>query len=46
MTPIEKFLLFVAAPAALLLARAEAVVLSRRHAYDWRALRVRCLITC
>ena len=40
MTPIEKLLLFVAAPATLLLALAEAVVLSRRHAYDWRALGV------
>ena len=40
MTPIEKFLLFVAAPTVLALALIEAVVLSRRAAYDWRAFGV------
>jgi sterol desaturase/sphingolipid hydroxylase (fatty acid hydroxylase superfamily) len=37
MSSIEKFLLFVAAPTVLLLALVEAVVLSRRQHYDWRA---------
>jgi sterol desaturase/sphingolipid hydroxylase (fatty acid hydroxylase superfamily) len=40
MSPIEKFLLFVAAPATLTFALIEAAVLSRRHAYDWRAFGV------
>jgi sterol desaturase/sphingolipid hydroxylase (fatty acid hydroxylase superfamily) len=40
MTPIEKFLLFVAAPAVLVFALIEAVVLSRRQRYDWRAFGV------
>jgi len=40
MSPIEKFLLFVAAPATLLLALVEAVVLSLRQRYDWRAFGV------
>ena len=40
MSPIEKFLLFVAAPAVLLCALAEAVVLSWRGHYDWRAFGV------
>ena len=40
MTPIEKFLLFVAAPAVLLLSLLEAVVLSRHQHYDWRAFGV------
>ena len=41
MTPIEKFLLFVAAPAVLVFALVEALVLSRRSGYDWRAFGVR-----
>jgi len=40
MTPLEKFLLFVAAPTVLALSLIEAVVLSRRDRYDWRALGV------
>ena len=40
MTPIEKFLLFVMAPAVVLCSLLEAVVLSRRGGYDWRALGV------
>lgn len=40
MTPIEKFLLFVAAPTVFACALIEAVVLSRRRAYDWRAFGV------
>ena len=36
MTPLEKFLLLVAAPAVLLCSLVEAVVLSRRGGYDWR----------
>jgi sterol desaturase/sphingolipid hydroxylase (fatty acid hydroxylase superfamily) len=40
MSPIEKFLLFVAAPTVLLLALAEAVVLTLRGHYDWRAFGV------
>ena len=40
MTPIEQFLLFVAAPAVLVFALIEAVVLSRRQRYDWRAFGV------
>ena len=38
--PIEAFLLFVAAPTVVVLSLLEAVVLSRRQAYDWRALGV------
>ena len=38
--PIEKFLLFVAAPTVLMLSLLEAVVLSRIQRYDWRALGV------
>ncbi len=37
MNPIEKVLLFGAAPAVLLLSLLEGVVLSRRGQYDWRA---------
>jgi sterol desaturase/sphingolipid hydroxylase (fatty acid hydroxylase superfamily) len=37
MNTIEKILLFGAAPAVLLLSLLEAVVLSRREHYDWRA---------
>jgi sterol desaturase/sphingolipid hydroxylase (fatty acid hydroxylase superfamily) len=37
MSPLEKFLLFVAAPAVFVLALIEASVLSRRRNYDWRA---------
>ena len=40
MTPLEKFLLFVAAPTVLALSLVEAVILSRRERYDWRALGV------
>lgn len=40
MSPIEKFLLFVAAPAVLAFALLEAIVLSRRQRYDWRAFGV------
>ena len=40
MNPLEKFLLFVAAPAVLVFALIEAVVLSRRQRYDWRAFGV------
>ena len=40
MSPIEKFLLFVAAPAVFLFALAEALVLARRRRYDWRAFGV------
>jgi sterol desaturase/sphingolipid hydroxylase (fatty acid hydroxylase superfamily) len=40
MNPLEKFLLFVAAPVVLVFALIEAVVLSRRQRYDWRAFGV------
>ncbi|HEY8101225.1 MAG TPA: sterol desaturase family protein [Burkholderiaceae bacterium] len=40
MYPIEKFLLFVATPAVLVFALMEAIVLSRRQHYDWRAFGV------
>jgi sterol desaturase/sphingolipid hydroxylase (fatty acid hydroxylase superfamily) len=40
MPPIEKFLLFVAAPGVLVFALVEAIVLSRRKQYDWRAFGV------
>ena len=40
MSPIEKFLLFVAAPAVFVFALIEAVLLSRRRHYDWRAFGV------
>ena len=40
MSPIEKFLLFVAAPTVLLLSLVEAALLSRRQHYDWRAMGV------
>ena len=41
MTPIESFLLFVAAPTVFLCSLLEAVVLSRRsNNYDWRAFGV------
>ena len=40
MTPIEQFLLFIAAPAVLVFALIEGVVLSRRRRYDWRAFGV------
>lgn len=43
MTPIEHFLLFVAAPTVLGLALVEAVVLSRRDGYNWRAFGVSAL---
>ncbi len=38
--PIEHFLLFYAAPAVVVLSLLEAVVLSLRNQYDWRALGV------
>jgi sterol desaturase/sphingolipid hydroxylase (fatty acid hydroxylase superfamily) len=37
MNPLDKFLLLVALPAVVLASVAEAVVLSRRQGYDWRA---------
>ena len=40
MSPLEKFLLFVAAPSVFVLSLIEAAVLSRRSRYDWRALGV------
>jgi len=40
MSPLEKFLLFVAAPAVFVFALIEAVVLARRGCYDWRAFGV------
>ncbi len=40
MSPIEKFLLFVAAPGVFVFALLEALVLARRHAYDWKAFGV------
>ncbi len=40
MSPIEKLLLFVAAPTVIVLSLAEAVVLTRRGGYDWRGLGV------
>ena len=43
MTPIEKFLLLVAAPTVLALALLEAVILSRRASYDWRAFGISAL---
>ena len=43
MNPFEKGLLFVAAPAVLIFALIEAIVLSRRHHYDWRAFGVSAL---
>jgi sterol desaturase/sphingolipid hydroxylase (fatty acid hydroxylase superfamily) len=43
MNPIEKFLLVFAAPAVLVLALIEALILSRRQGYDWRAFGVSAL---
>ena len=43
MSPIEKFLLFVATPGVIVFAFIEAVVLSRRNHYDWRAFGVSML---
>ena len=40
MTPVEKFLLFVAAPTVLALSVLEGLVLSFRQGYDWRAFGV------
>jgi sterol desaturase/sphingolipid hydroxylase (fatty acid hydroxylase superfamily) len=40
MTPLDKFLLFVAAPAVFAFALIEALVLWRRGRYDWRAFGV------
>jgi len=39
-SPVEKFLLFVAAPAVFVFALIEALVLARRRSYDWRAFSV------
>jgi sterol desaturase/sphingolipid hydroxylase (fatty acid hydroxylase superfamily) len=36
-TPLDKFLLFVALPTVVLASALEALVLSRRRGYDWRA---------
>jgi sterol desaturase/sphingolipid hydroxylase (fatty acid hydroxylase superfamily) len=43
MNPVEKILLFVVAPAVVLLALIEAIVLARRGRYDWRAFGVSTL---
>jgi sterol desaturase/sphingolipid hydroxylase (fatty acid hydroxylase superfamily) len=43
MSSLEKFQLFVAIPAVLLLALIEAIILSRRQRYDWRAFGVSAL---
>lgn len=40
MNPIERFLLFVAAPAVVILSLVEACVLARRGGYDWRGMGV------
>jgi len=40
MTPLEKFLLFVVTPSVFACALIEAIVLSRRKDYDWRAFSV------
>lgn len=40
MNPIEKFLLFVALPTVFVCALIEAIVLSRRAQYDWKAMGV------
>jgi sterol desaturase/sphingolipid hydroxylase (fatty acid hydroxylase superfamily) len=43
LNPVDKFMLFVAAPGVLLLALIEAVVLSRVQSYDWKAFGVSAL---
>jgi sterol desaturase/sphingolipid hydroxylase (fatty acid hydroxylase superfamily) len=43
MSPLERFLLFVALPAVVVASLIEAGVLSRRQAYDWRAAGVSLL---
>ena len=43
MNPLETFLLYVAAPAVIVLALIEALVLSRTDQYDWRAFGVSAL---
>ncbi len=43
MNSLQQFLLFVAAPGVLVLALIEAIVLSRRQRYDWRAFGVSAL---
>ena len=43
MNPLEKFLLFVAAPAVIVFALVEALVMARRARYDWRAFGVSVL---
>lgn len=40
LTPVEQFLLIVAAPTVLALSTVEALVLWRREGYDWRAFGV------
>ena len=40
MTPLEKNLLLIATPTVLTLALIEALILSRRGGYDWRAFGV------
>ncbi|MGI4812315.1 MAG: sterol desaturase family protein [Janthinobacterium lividum] len=42
MTLLDKFLLFVSAPAVFIFALMEAWLLSRRQSYDWRAFGVSC----
>ena len=43
MNPLDKFLLFVALPAVVIASGIEAIVLSQRRAYDWRAAGVSLL---
>ena len=43
MNQVETFLLFVAAPAVMVFALIEALILSRREHYDWRAFGVSAL---
>ncbi|MFZ6745350.1 sterol desaturase family protein [Undibacterium sp. JH2W] len=43
MKSLDYYLLFVAVPVVLVLALIEGIVLSRRHAYDWRAFAVSAL---
>jgi sterol desaturase/sphingolipid hydroxylase (fatty acid hydroxylase superfamily) len=43
MNPLEKFLLFGAAPAVIVFALIEALVMARRARYDWRAFGVSVL---
>ena len=43
MNPLDEFLLFVALPAVVIASGIEAIVLSQRRAYDWRAAGVSLL---